>query len=414
MRATANSKKNGHKDRILLLAAVLFGLVSTSFAPLEFVGLWALFPLLWLEAESRRSASLTVFAFYLSISRGILPGACVFFRDGSFIRAFVLWIFSAAALTAPWGFLWLPQDSRFLKRTWRPIAAILASVPPPLGLIGWGNPLTAAGLFFPGWGCLGLVFMLSFYIGAVLNRKLRRSLVVVILVGVSFLKLPASSDITMLGDIKILGIDTSFGRMASGSGDFDAQYERELKVFQSIRDLERNGVLDGVDVAILPETIIGRMNPSVRRRWEQFLDPFAEKGTVFAAGAEIPTNKGMSYDNVMVTFEGEKKHQMAKQRFPVPFSMYRPFSDTGANGYLSSSSHISTITLKGGKFGFIVCYEQFLIWPFLSLLSRSPDVIVAPSNLWWCKDTSLPGIQAATVRLWAASFGVPVIVSVNQ
>jgi apolipoprotein N-acyltransferase len=116
----------------------------------------------------------------------------------------------------------------------------------------------------------------------------------------------------------------------------------------------------------------------------------------------------------MISFEANGKHQAAKQRFPVPFSMYRPFSETGANAYLSSLGEVSTLTIKGKKLGIIVCYEQFLTWPFLSLLSQKPDVIVAPSNLWWCKDSSLPGIQAATARVWTWLFGVPIAEAVNQ
>jgi apolipoprotein N-acyltransferase len=122
----------------------------------------------------------------------------------------------------------------------------------------------------------------------------------------------------------------------------------------------------------------------------------------------------MKYDNTMTSFEGNGEHQAAKQRFPVPFSMYRPFGETGANAYLSSLGEVSTLTIKGKKLGALICYEQFLTWPFLSLLSQTPDVILAPSNLWWCKYTSLPGIQEATVRLWARLFGVPVVICSNR
>jgi apolipoprotein N-acyltransferase len=228
------------------------------------------------------------------------------------------------------------------------------------------------------------------------------------------MKMPAAPERISIDGVTILGVSTSFGRMASGSGDFDVQYDRERVVFQHVNEKNRNGDLEGADIVVLPETIIGRMNPSVRRRWERFFEPFAEKDIVFAAGAEIPTDHGRKYDNVMVSFERDGKHQTAKQRFPVPISMYRPFTGTGANGYLPSLGGISTMILKGKKLGFIVCHEQFLAWPFLSLLSQEPDAIVAPSNLWWCKDTSLPGIQEATVRLWARLFGVPVVTCANR
>jgi apolipoprotein N-acyltransferase len=239
-------------------------------------------------------------------------------------------------------------------------------------------------------------------------------LIVLILTVTPFLTVPALAERITIDDVTILGLNTSFGRMASGSGDFDAQFEREQAVFRHIREMERSGGLKSADIVVLPETVIGRMNPSVRRRWERFFDPFAKQGTVFIAGAEIPSSGGMKYDNTMVSFEGEGKHEVALQRFPVPFSMFRPFSGTGANTYLSSFGETSVMKIMGKKLGVLVCYEQFLTWPFWTLLSQKSDVILASSNLWWCKDTSLPGIQRTTVRLWARLFEVAVVVSVNR
>jgi apolipoprotein N-acyltransferase len=245
---------------------------------------------------------------------------------------------------------------------------------------------------------------------------LRRALILFVPLASLFGSLPAASEKITLDDVTILGVNTSFGRMASGSGDFDTQYERERAVFQHIKEMGRNGDLEGADIVILPETIIGRMNPTTLKRWRKFLGPFAEgteKSAVFVAGAEVPSIGRLRYDNTMISFEGNGKHQVAKQRFPVPFSMFRPFSGEGANAYLSSLGNISVMEIQGRKLGFLICYEQFLTWPFLSLMSQKPDVIIAPSNLWWCKDTSLPGIQAATVRLWARLFGSSLISAAN-
>jgi apolipoprotein N-acyltransferase len=408
-------KDNGLKEKSLLLILGMagIGLLSSAFGErwIGLAGLLGLVPLLWLETNTRRSGFLTVFAFYLVFSRGILPGAAVFFRDGSLIRSFVLWVSSAFALTLSWGLLW--NDSR-KRKAFGILLAVLSSVLPPLGLIGWGNCLTAAGLFFPGAGWFGIFLMLALYIGAAVSRRLRAVLIVLVLMVTPFLTVPALAERIAIDDVTILGLNTSFGRMASGSGDFDAQFEREQAVFRHIREMERSGELKSADIVVLPETVIGRMNPSVRRRWERFFDPFVKQGTVFIAGAEIPSAGGMKYDNAMVLFEGEGKHEVALQRFPVPFSMYRPFSGTGANAYLSSFGEASVMKIMGKKLGVLVCYEQFLTWPFLTLLSQKPDVILASSNLWWCKDTSLPGIQRATVLLWAWLFGVAVVGSVNK
>jgi apolipoprotein N-acyltransferase len=215
-------------------------------------------------------------------------------------------------------------------------------------------------------------------------------------------------------DVTIQSVNTFFGRMASGSGDFDTQYEREQAVFQYIKEKERNGELEGADIVVLPETVIGRMNPTTLKRWKKFFEPFTRQGTIFIAGGEIPTDRGRKYSNVMVSFEKEGKSQTALQRFPVPFSMWRPFAEEGANAYPFSPGRASTMNVKGKKLGVVICYEQFLAWPILSLIFQKPDAILAPSNLWWCRDTSLPGIQAATARLWARLFGVPVAVCANR
>jgi apolipoprotein N-acyltransferase len=304
------------------------------------------------------------------------------------------------------------------KRALGVVFAVLVSIPPPLGLIGWGNPLTAAGLFFPGFGWFGLMILtLDLYAEAAQSAKLRRALIVLVLLTVPFLTLPAAHEkperVTVNG-VTVLGLDTSFGRVASGSEDFNTQYERERLVFQYVKDKRRNGELEEADIVILPETIIGRANPATLKRWTRFFEPFAERGTVFIAGGEIPTDRGRKYNNVMISFEPEGKSQAALQRIRVPFSMFRPFNGEGANAYLlSSPGEFSFMEIRGKKLGFLVCYEQFLTWPILTLMSQSPDAIAAPSNLWWCRDTSLPGIQAAAVRLWARLFGVPVAGAAN-
>jgi apolipoprotein N-acyltransferase len=294
------------------------------------------------------------------------------------------------------------------------VLALTASIPPPLGLIGWGNPLTAAGLFFPGLGWYGLWSMLALYAGAAIFSTLRRALVVLVLLAALFLNIPVSPEKITSGGVTVLGLDTSFGRVASGSGDFDAQFERERLVFQYVKEKERGGELCDAGVIVLPETIIGRMNPTTMKRWEKFLAPLVQKGIIFVAGGESPADRGRKYDNVMVSFEAGGKRQAARQRLPVPFSMYRPFCGEGANAYLSSLGEVSIVETHGKKLGFLVCYEQFLTWPFLTLMTQKPDAIAAPANLWWCKDTSLPGIQAVATGLWARLFGVPVVVAINM
>ena len=100
-----------------------------------------------------------------------------------------------------------------------------------------------------------------------------------------------------------------------------------------------------MDVVLLPETLIGRMNPTTRKRWKDFLNSLGDK-TIFILGAEIP--RGRKYDNVMVAFN-DPEEQTAIQRCPVPFSMYRPFSQWGANAAILSCGENSMMFFSGQK-----------------------------------------------------------------
>ena len=117
-----------------------------------------------------------------------------------------------------------------------------------------------------------------------------------------------------------------------------------------------------MDVVLFPETLIGRMNPTTQKRWRDFLYHLDDK-KVFITGAEIP--KGRKYDNVMIAFN-DPGGQTAIQRWPVPFSMYRPLSEWGANADIFSLGANSVMAFSGQRTGFLICYEQFLTWPFLN------------------------------------------------
>ncbi|MFN7651382.1 MAG: hypothetical protein ACK5UT_28150 [Acidobacteriota bacterium] len=64
-----------------------------------------------------------------------------------------LLITASAVLTAPWIALWNKDAA---QRFWRIPAALFLSAIPPIGIIGWASPLTAAGLLYPGTGLAGL------------------------------------------------------------------------------------------------------------------------------------------------------------------------------------------------------------------------------------------------------------------
>src|SRR5262245_61058228 len=134
---------------ILLVYATEIGLVFSVIVPtLSFL-------------QNRRiHAFLVSVAYYGGASTILISGAKSFFGPGTnWGLPIVLWGVATVLLSLPSGALWSKPRR---AGQWRAPLAVLASVPPPLGIIGWANPLTAAGVLFPATRWFGLLAVLSF------------------------------------------------------------------------------------------------------------------------------------------------------------------------------------------------------------------------------------------------------------
>ena len=206
----------------------------------------------------------------------------------------------------------------------------------------------------------------------------------------------------------ITALNTSFGRLGSGSFNFAQDYERANMVFRELR--KHSIAKTEANIIILPETIAGRLNDTGMELWRDEIQKLIPDKTVLF-GAELPASDGRRYDNAVILLH-DGKMSVTYQRIPVPYSMYRGyFAETGARlHFLDSGVHDLA---DGRKAAVIICYEAFLTWPYLVSMIHSPDVIVCSANLWWCKDTSLPLVQKTAVSLWALTFGVPAVFAWN-
>ena len=206
-----------------------------------------------------------------------------------------------------------------------------------------------------------------------------------------------------------MAVDTSFGRLGSGSFDSERDYERANMVFSELRN--RIGKDASPDVLILPETIAGRLNRTGIELWRDEIQKIAKDSQTVIFGAELPTGDGRKYDNaVLMAHRGRIAY--IRQRIPVPLSMYKGlFAKTGANLHIWESG---ILPLPDGRTSaVIVCYEAFLTWPFVASMIHKPDVIISTANLWWCRETSLPDGQKTVVSLWSILFGVPAVFARN-
>jgi len=388
----------------LFLTSAMIGAVGLSFSP-RLSPLILAVPVLWAFASTRRAAFIVMLVCNLALSRGLFHGAAVFLSESHTpAEAAMLYVLMSFGVSLPFGVFWSEKKCR--KAAGIVLAFLAAYVVPPIALIGTVNPLMATGTIFRGWGFAGLIVMLTIYAACALSR---RTALLFLCVTALFVVLPDDSWYEPLAAEGILAVDTSFGRLGSGSFNFTGDYERTNMVFAGLR--QRVSRETSANIIVLPETIAGRLNPAGLNLWKSEIQRLAGDNTAVIFGAELPAGDGRKYDNAAVMLH-EGKFSFTAQRIPVPYSMYRgPFASTGANLHFADDGILELP--DGRRAAVIICYEAFLTWPCLVSMIHGPDVIISMSNLWWCKDTSLPASQKRGLSLWAGLFGLPVVFARN-
>ena len=172
--------------------------------------------------------------------------------------------------------------------------------------------------------------------------------------------------------------------------------------------------MDSKDSVLLlfPEAVAGRWNRTTAALWEEPSAHLANHGATVLFGAELfadQCEESERYDAVIVAV-GSESGVLYRQRFPMPVSMWRPLCASSARiHWLESGVSI----LHGRKVAALVCYEQVLTWPVLISMIHQPEIIIAPANAWWSRNTSIPGIQHNVLAAWARLFHIPVITAFN-
>ena len=357
-------------------------LAALSLAPLA-VSLWA-------TRTTRLAAWLVMLAYYLAAARGLPFGAARFFgNDTQAIFSALLWFGASLALSAPWACLWARQGYY-----WRvPLALVLCTVP-PVGLVGWANPATAAGVFFPALGWLGLVAMVAALAALCYwPTRVGAALAVAALAG-AVVSSPAAPS-------WIQAHQTTYG----GSGGAGRDFMRDYAANQSMIEL---AVSSKAPFVLFPETVAGLWTPATAELWEDAVAHLRATGRTALVGAEVPIEGTGRTRNALV-FVGHHSGELV-QRIPVPVSMWKPWADAGTEANLFGDG-IGQV--NGKRAAVLVCYEQLLVWPMLLSQAAGPEIVIGAANDYWAAETSIPGIQTMTLRAWSRLFSVPLVVAVN-
>lgn len=347
-------------------------------------------PALIMRSPSRTMAALATLAYYLAASIGVVHGAEVFFGQGqgSTMEGIVLWLSVGAINATPWTAFW--HRNSFL-RTRTALALIILSVP-PFGLVGWASPLTAAGDFFPGFGFAGIALTLWLIMSIADTDVTAVAIMLLAALAANYYFIDPSAG------MQEIAINTSFGGVASGGRDFLADYKRNLAALSLASKSKAS-------ITVLPETIAGTWTSATAELWK--LAAIQSAGIIAVGAERLLRSNG--YENGMVLMS-RHGYRFFPQRVPVPVSMWRPWAKDGAKADWPGSG---VAQFDGHRIGYLICYEQLLVWPALVTAYHHPDLVVGMANDWWARGTSAPGIQRMSINAWSRLFGWTMVDAVN-
>ena len=388
-----------------VLLSILLGLAISSGSP---VGLGAsiLAPAIWLRQNSRMSSWVSAMAYYLSALHDLTVVSRNFFGPESGpIQGLVLWLVGAGLLSVPWLWAWSPS---YTAAFWRCPIALLLSVVPPLGVIGFASPIAAAGILFPALGFVGLT--LTFCLPALLVNGGKIGWVSTAILATLLHLMAAPPPRSPAG---WEAINTHFGAVGHGQVDWARDY-------QVSRSIESQVSRSKAKVLIFPEAVapswigtffegsrktilIGAVEPRSKNS-----DLGAELTALKDPGITGAPPPSESYENKLL-LRGAQTHDFV-QRVPIPIGMWRPFTKTGVPLNLNGPG---TVMVADRSVAVVICYEQLIAWPVLASFLEKPSMIVAVSNNVWVSGTAIPLGERTAMAAWARLFNVPLLLAAN-
>jgi hypothetical protein len=438
------------RDTLSLCSAIAIGLgVSTGY-PLGMIVAVAM-PLACLAAGTRKAASKSTFGYYATALWPIIPGLEAYWKSATPLIPVMLWILTAVMLAVPWTIAWTSHRLHYL---WRAPLALLATIVPPLGIVGLASPLAGAGYLLPraGWTGLAAVALLPGIILSTraLSRPVRCTVVFLIIsfwIGVRIGGGPMFHPRDAEPPRGWIAVNTHFGDVSEPFRDFHAAQFMQRKAAQT-----------PARVLIFPESVVPRWSPATEVFWRQSLDRCRTRGQILAFGAGLSPKTGAGKDdlerlNELKSYDFDAALEALKrmdtqspptihrtwisnrqvkpepdpidnallvvgaesaafyQRVPVPLGMWRPFNKVSVPLRLNSAG---VLLIDHQRAAVLICYEQMLTVPILVSMLQHPTVIIGISNTFWVDHTTIPRYQANALRAWAKLFSLPYLSAVNS
>lgn len=403
----------------LAFAATVGVGVSLSFTPA--MAAMAIIPVIAAVQADRRSSFAAAFTYYFAASWPLLTAGRYLWRDNAAEPTILLWFGSSCLLALPWAGAWTANR---LHLTWRIPIAVVASVVPPIGLIGWANPLTATGILFPGTAWLGLVLVFFGLPGLVLRPRVAASIAIAAATLANH-QWPAPPPPPPTWE----AVDTSFGDAAKN------EYTAAMWV-------QQRALGSRAQVLVFPESVVPMWTEATELFWQATLQELQSTGKTIVFGAGLPRtpvreavsliDTGASLDVLRglrqpftlersprsdvpyfnaVLARGADKAEL-HQRVPVPIGMWKPWKQHA--GVPLNAFGPPVLTVQERRVAVLVCYEALLAWPALQAITRRPALLAVIANDHWDRSIAIARSQRAAANAWARLFRVPLIVAINR
>ena len=351
---------------------------------------------------------LLMLGYHLATTWGLIHGTAVFFPTAGVFLGLAFWAGSSLIFALPY-LIYSPIFRKARSMIGVPYAEVLTTVflsatstiLPPLGIIGWTSPWLGA--ISAGWAGVMLVILgIAF---ATLGRKqaaagLAIGLSTTTTLWAGSFALGAGSH----APAGWVGVNTNLGQLDSPLSYIEASMRLEQRTLALLHK--------GAHVVLLPETVAGPWRAGTKAIWRPVVRwTAAHRSQTVFVGTFAPHGRG--YVDALVQIHDGQTHVLP-DHIPVPFSMWHPWQPEGSFRMAPFSQKPEMTTVGTVRAGYLICYEQLLMWPALNLAFHRPQVLLAPANDWWARGTDIPAIQRASAKAWGTFLGVPVLFAVNQ
>lgn len=345
--------------------------------------------------RKRKDVYLLMLSYYAGATWQTIPGASVFFgHHANEIQIVLLWLVVSATLAAPWAALWFHRGRLRLYAV--PLSLVLLAVP-PLGIIGWASPLTAAGVLFPGLAWIGLLLTLL-VCGLLASHPLWAiALTFVFALPAQILYRPARSP----ADWQT--VSTRFGGVGLDTPDPFTDYA-------AAQSIQQTALNSSARIIVFPETVVSNWNEATDAFWDRTIQTLRHSGKTILVGARVSERNGKHSFNAVIV-RGAHADDEFLQRIPIPIGMWTPFGDYGVPLRLDGAG---TLDIAGQRAAVLICYEHLLVWPVATSFVHRPTILLGIANDYWARTTTVPAIQRACLASWARLFGVPMLWAENS